>query len=390
MDSPRFPMLHELQHELVQHILLSLDTRSRLAVLLTCRNAGDAVLAAKATLLAQCYPPQGAGLFAEGFANGLAPARIEKNFLVRSKRRELYLEAGRGHIAKGSLRDVWIAGGGAASLSFGRRVGAEIALASDGTKWLGRNHVCGVRLDRVEICGTTTLVGCLVINGIKITAGATLELVGCTVFTHYPHALRVGKGATLVATDCCFRIPSADELRDARAQFTDGGRWHDQRVVGASRGGGSPLYHVRAEHSKSVTLRDCTLGAIRLGVCLSLELGENLEELVVEGCHFGGYDDRTSAINLLRGVLPDRCSIRRNRLAGHRGVFVNNHPGAVLVLEDNHFANGSIAVEAVNGVHVRVVGSSVQPSEGVSGSPAARCCASKGSSYEIVDVPLDE
>ena len=49
-----------------------------------------------------------------------------------------------------------------------------------------------------------------------------------------------------------------------------------------------------------------------------------------------------------------------------------------------------IAVEAVNGVHVRVVGSSVQPSEGVSGSPAARCCASKGSSYEIVNDPLDE
>lgn len=333
-------MLDALHQELVAHVLNFVGARERVAVLLTCRNSRDAVLASKSTLLVGCRPlkesaaVQGYGVrFARGMEDGLAPANLDDHGILlsdasrKNKRREVYLRSARGHIVTGSIKDMWIAGGGTASLARG----SEMSVI-DGTRWLGRNFVCGVRLDRLEVAGWTTLVGCLIVDGIKVEAGATLELLGCTIYTHYPQSLRVGKRATLVATDCCFRTVTPAEHEAARAPFTDclkihpqlaRGQWVDSRkeLVNGLHGQ-HPNYHVRAERCKGVTLRGCTLSPLGKtdkiqGVCLSVELGcgaEAMETLVVEDCDIRG----SKSIMLVRGDMPcaDAVSIRRNRLAG--------------------------------------------------------------------------
>lgn len=346
-------MLDALHQELVAHVLNFVGARECVAVLLLCRNSRDAVLASKATLLVGCRPlkesaaVQGYGMrFARGMEDGLAPANLDDHGILvsdtsrKNKRREVYLRSARGHIVTGSIKDMWIAGGGTASLARGSvcATAGNPKAVVDGTRWLGRNFVCGVRLDRLEVAGWLTLVGCLIVDGIKVEAGATLELLGCTIYTHYPQSLRIGKRATLIATDCCFRTVTPAEHEAARAPFTDclqvdpplaRGQWIDSRKE-LTNGlyGQHPNYHVRAERSKAVTLRGCTLSPLGnpnydsvqsgiQGVCLSIELGcgvEAMEALVIEDCDIRG----SKSINLVRGDMPcaDAVSIRRNRLAG--------------------------------------------------------------------------
>jgi hypothetical protein len=99
-----------------------------------------------------------------------------------------------------AMKDCVVAGGGTGSF------------ADSPTRWLGTNHVRGLKLEEpIEISGGhTTLIGCHILSGIGVRPGASLTLVGCTVSP--PHkqsaqvvaAVRLGKLTQLVAQNCVF------------------------------------------------------------------------------------------------------------------------------------------------------------------------------------------
>ena len=85
-------MLDALHQELVAHVLNFVGARERVAVLLTCRNSRDAVLASKSTLLVGCRPlkesaaVQGYGVrFARGMEDSLAPENLDDHGTVAAK-----------------------------------------------------------------------------------------------------------------------------------------------------------------------------------------------------------------------------------------------------------------------------------------------------------------
>lgn len=180
----------------------------------------------------------------------------------------------------------------------------EPALDQKPLRWLGRNFVRGVHLGACEVVGHTTFVGCH-INGkrdtMKIGVGATVEMIGCVVMSHYPTGVRVGKQATLRATDCDFKsLQVSNELIKACAP-------------GAAE----------------ISLIDCRITG-RAYSDIHVEVG-NMKALVIEGCTFehvrpaDGIESRRDRVQhgvaLLRGV-PPTFSLKRNHFID-RGLFVN-------------------------------------------------------------------
>ena len=358
-----------LHADLLVHTLQFAGLRERVAVLLTCRQHRDNVLAARVGLMAQCSPPDDMKTWNVQQAAGAGGIHA---FTKRTR-----VQLCSSHVVTVSLKNVCIFGGGTASLARGSDSPKGLELTSDGTRWLGRNYVCGLLLNRVEVCGGhTTLVGCLVIDGVKVGPGATLHLIGCTIYSYYPHGLRVGKGASLVATECRFvserwRQGSLEDWRSGSVQLgpqpldnpashyealrslsVPSADWTDSRSF--SNATLWPLYHVRGERCRAMTFSRCSFSQVGAGASISIELGNDelrMDRLVVEECDI--HESRHS-VQILRGVLPTVLLIRRNRFRS--SVFVNNGRCEVL-LEGNSFSPEHTAVEAVNGVHVKVIDS---------------------------------
>ena len=212
-------------------------------------------------------------------------------------------------------------------------------------RWLGRNYVRGVRLQACEIAGHTTMVGCHITGTIKIEPNAVLEMVGCLILSTNPHGVRVGKQATLRATDCDFRLDVVDRQMNQHIK-TD--------MPGA----------------REISLRGCRFSGDSLAD-VALEIG-GMQTLQVEGCTFEfkreespevgrWYSNRVGhGVALMRGV-PPFTRIKGNTFMD-RGIFVNAQTS--LAIEDNRFEKRSASlrgafIDAINGASVIGVAESI-------------------------------
>lgn len=339
-------MLHQLPAEILHHILRSTCLRERITVLLTSTHCRDAVNAARDDLFADLSLPANSW----GWETPVLSS-ADGTLSVRGKIRGLLLPAG-SHATAGSLKNVCLAGGGAASLACGD--GTSLAAAA-GIKWLGTNFVTGVILDRVEICGHTTLIGCTITDCIKIGPNAKLELIGCTVHSHYPHGIRVGKMASLACRDSRFIHPTREVYVQSARRFVAGRPWVDMRptLSEADRLGSGFIHYIRAQRCRSVDVQNCSFAADTMGFqrmdAFSIEVGHQMEHFAVEDCEVA---TTYSCIMLLRG-LPEVVRIQRNRLAGK--VFIN-HTEGVVTLKDNVFTRPGMteALELHHGVRAEL------------------------------------
>lgn len=106
------------------------------------------------------------------------------------------------------MKDLVIVGGGTGSLT-----GCP-------TRWLGTNHVRGLRIDEpIEIGGGhTTLIGCCVLSGVSVRPGGSLTMVGCAIkpppklSSQAVAAVRLGKSTQLTARNCVFSLRDGETV----------------------------------------------------------------------------------------------------------------------------------------------------------------------------------
>jgi hypothetical protein len=88
--------------------------------------------------------------------------------------------------------------------------GGGTATVADATRWLGDNHVRGVtfRGELVVEGGHTTLVGCVLQGGVKLSADARLSLIGCQLICPRSSSanVKIGKRAAFDAYECAFTV----------------------------------------------------------------------------------------------------------------------------------------------------------------------------------------